>query len=371
MSSNPHESVLRSTAAHLTRPGHGLLAADESTGTIGKRLISMGLQNTSETRRQFRQILLLSPNNHLYYSGVILFHETFHQSTDNGVPFPKHLLSRNVLPGIKLDTGLTPYPDHPNETITNGLDNLQTRCREYFQLGARFAKWRATLRIDESNGLPTEDAIQANADTLAEYANIAQSEGLVPIIEPEILIDGDYTVQASSIVAKRVIAQCYASLSKTPIILEATLLKPMMIMPGVSNPDRNRCTPTEIAQQTIDVMREVVPAEVPGIMFLSGGLSEIQATVNLNAINHLAQQLDLPWTLSFSFGRALQTSALKCWQGDPANVQEAMNIASELGRVNGMAQLAKYDGNHPSTQQDATLYEGFRGWRSGEDPKGV
>lgn len=371
MTAHPHETLLKTTASQLCRRGHGILAADESVGTIGKRLTALSLPNTAETRRQFRQILLLAPSNQQALSGVILFHETFYQSSDTQQPFTKLLLSRGILPGVKVDTGLKPVPSSPLETYTSGLDTLPQRCADYAKNGARFVKWRAALRIDVPNHLPTDAVIQQNADDLAEYASIAQAHGLVPIVEPEILIDGPHSQEVSAAVAKRVIAACYNSLREKGVLLEGTLLKPMMVMPGVSNPERDQCKSQQVAEVTLRVMREVVPPQVPGVMFLSGGMSEEQATRNLDALNRLAKRETVPWSLSFSYGRALQTSALHIWQGKEENVAEAMKVAAALALANGKAQTGEFEGKHPSQKGGQSLYEGFRGWRSGEDPNGV
>lgn len=371
MAPHPHESLLKQTAQRLSRRGRGILAADESVSTIGKRLVALGLTNTPETRRQFRQILLLAPSNEQAFSGVILFHETFYQSADSGQRFSKLLLEKGILPGVKVDTGLRPVEHSPSQTFTSGLDGLQQRCAQYFKEGARFVKWRAALRIDIGKDLPTESVIEENATALAKYANIAQDEGLVPVVEPEILIDGDHSQAVSAAVAKRVISKCYEALRAHNVLLEGTLLKPMMIMPGVSSLERDTCGPDQVAKVTLDVMEEVVPSEVPGIMFLSGGMSEEQATRNLNALNRLGDSRSVPWSLSFSYGRALQTSPMNVWGGKGENVEAAMNVAAALGLANAVAQMGKFEGEHPSLTSDKTLYEGFRGWRSGEDPKGV
>lgn len=371
MPPHPHESLLKQTAQRLTRRGRGILAADESVGTIGKRLVALGLVNTPETRRQFRQILLLAPSNEQAFSGVILFHETFHQSADSGQRFPKLLLDKGILPGVKVDTGLRLVEHSPSETVTSGLDGLQQRCAEYFKEGARFVKWRAAVRIDGDKGLPTDPVIEENATALAQYATIAQAEGLVPIVEPEVLIDGNHSQEVSAAVAKRVIAKCYEALSAHNVFFEGTLLKPMMIMPGISSPQRDTCGPDQVAEATLNVMEQVVPAEVPGIMFLSGGMSEEQATRNLNALNQLGDSRGVPWSLSFSYGRALQTSPMNLWGGKGENVEAAMKVGAALGLVNAAAQMGKFEGEHPSLTSDKTLYEGFRGWRSAGDPKGV
>lgn len=367
-----HEQELRATAAALAGPRKGILAADESVGTIGKRLTALRLQNTPENRRRFRELLLTAPNNHRHLSGVILFHETFYQATAAGEPFVAHLRAKNVLPGIKVDTGLKPAPHSPRETYTSGLPGLPDRCRAYYADGARFAKWRAALRVDPHLRLPSAPVVAENAATLARYARVAQEAGLVPIVEPEILIDGAHSQDESAAVARRVIAACYDALRKEDVLLPATLLKPMMVMPGVDSPDRAAATPELVARATLDVMADVVPPDVPGIMFLSGGMSEEQATRNLNALNRLAQQRgNVPWSLSFSFGRALQTSAMDLWQGKDENKDKAGIVAAELAAANASAVAGEFDGKHPSTSAAESLYEGFRGWRSGEDPKGV
>lgn len=365
-----HDELSR-IAKQLARRGRGILAADESNGTIGKRLIAMGLENDSKTRRAYREVLLTADNGSAL-SGAIMFHETFMQSTEGGVPFPEVLHSKGVLPGIKVDLGLTPLSDASPETVTTGLDGLEERCKDYYAKGARFAKWRAALKIDQALGLPTAEAVSRNAEALAKYAKCAQNGGLVPIVEPEILIDGDYDVEMSSSVAQRVISACYEALAVENVHLPGTLLKPMMIMPGKSNPLREQVTPEQVARATLDTMLKVVPHEVPGIMFLSGGMSEIQATRNLNALNVLADQEKAPWTMSFSFGRALQSSVMTAWGGKKENAATGSAVAAALAKVNADAQLGQHnEAEHPSIVEDKMLYEGYRGWRSGEDPKGT
>lgn len=367
-----YQDELRQTASKLCRRGRGLLAADESVGTIGKRLISLGLENIEENRRQFREILICAPGNEEAYSGIILFHETVYQKDSKGKRFIEILNSKGIIPGVKVDTGLKPVTTSPGETYTSGLEGLQERCETYYKEGIRFAKWRAALRIDENKGLPSDEAVEENANTLAKYASAAQAGGLMPIVEPEILIDGDHGMEASAAAAKKVINACYKALEKEGVMLEGTLLKPMMIMPGISAQGREDITKEEVAKATLDVMKEVVPKQVAGIMFLSGGMSEQQATDNLNALNILAEkQGNVEWNLSFSFGRALQTSAMKIWNGNEEMIAQAMEVAAMLGKVNARAQLGLYDGQHPSTGANKSLYEGYRGWRSGEDPKGV
>lgn len=372
MAGTQHEAELRANAARLARRGRGILAADESVGTIGKRLIALGLENVEENRRTFREILICAPGNALAFSGVILFHETVYQTDSAGKRFVQILAENGILPGVKVDTGLRPVESSPRETFTSGLDGLAERCREYYKEGARFAKWRSALRIDVEKGLPTEDVIAENAETLAKYAKIAQGEALVPIVEPEILIDGTHSQQMSADVARRVIEKCYEALRKEGVVLEGTLLKPMMIMPGVASPDRETVMAKKVAEVTLQVMSEVVPSEVPGIMFLSGGMNEPQATENLDALNKVADSKGgAPWSLSFSYGRALQTSPMNLWAGKSENIEDAKKVAAALALANARAQLGKFEGEHPSKMTAKTLYEGFRGWRSGEDPKGV
>ncbi len=362
---------LYETARHLCRPGHGILAADESTGTIGKRLISHNLENTAENRRALREILLCAPGNEAALGGAILFDETFYQKASDGRSFTSILAGKGILPGIKVDTGLKPLEGSPGETYTSGIDTLEERCTVYRQNGARFAKWRAALRIDEARNLPSEEAIQVNADLLAQYAAICIKTNLVPLVEPEILIDGSHEQSVSANAARRVISAVYEALEKHQVPFAATLLKPMMILPGRENEDKQTITAAQVASVTLQVMKEVVPAQVAGIMFLSGGMSEVQATENLNTINKLAKVESAPWQLSFSFGRALQASALEIWAWDQSKSKEASEVAAKIAIANGQAQLGNFQGEHPSQKGGGELYENFRGWRSGEDKKGT
>lgn len=367
---------VKKNAAHLARRGYGILAADESVGTIGKRLVAQGLTNDEETRRKFREILLTSPGLEEAISGVILFHETLYQRASDGRTFPEVLKDRGILVGIKVDTGLKPLEDYPRETHTSGLDGLRERCEKYYEVGARFAKWRAALRIEEGEGSPSKKAIEINASELASYARCAVDSGLVPIVEPEILVDGTHSASVAAKIARAVIPACYEALRKENVPLAATLLKPMMITPGIKHPNREKeAQPEAVARATLDVMRDVVPSDVPGIMFLSGGMGEEEATRCLNALNCLAQSEQkhddkddgVPWNLSFSFGRALQTSPLQTWKGKDENVEKAKNLAVALAKANSAAQLGKFRGSHPSLTADNTLYEGYRGWRCDVD----
>lgn len=354
---------LKETAARLSRRGHGILAADESVNTIGKRLKAKGLENNSETRRKLREVLITAPGIEHALSGVILFEETLYQKASDGRRFVDILNSVGILPGIKVDKGLQKREGSPRETVTMGLDGLRERCKKYFDDGARFAKWRATIRIDVACGLPTDTAIDENAETLAKYALEAQRGCLVPIVEPEILIDGIYDIQTSADVARRVIRACYRALKREEVVEEASLLKPMMVLPGLDCPERESIGSELIARTTLDVMRDVVPASVPGIMFLSGGMSEVEATRNLNELNKLAADEGAPWSLSFSFGRALQSSALTLWSGKEEMVEKAKKMAAAVALANGRAQLGAFDGRHPSIDsENRSLHESFRGW---------
>ncbi|CAL8462920.1 g2454 [Coccomyxa elongata] len=355
---------LKSIAEKLTIRGKGILASDESTGTIGKRLEKAGLQNTEDVRRAYRENFYTADIGNSI-SGAILFKETLYQHASDGVPFVKCLTSRGVLPGIKVDQGLVPMPGSNGETSTRGLETLASECKQYWQQGARFTKWRAALKV--SDGLPSEAAIQRNAQELAEYAAIAQACDLVPIVEPEILIDGDYTLQRSGEVSQRVLQSCIAQLWRQPVDLEATLLKPMMVMPGADA--SQKASAQDVAVATLDTMRRSVPPAIPGIMFLSGGLSEKESTLYLNAINNLAlQQRKDTWALSFSFGRALQASVLQLWTVErTGHVPQgsAKGMAEALARANAAAAKGQFQGPHPSiTSLAGTLRENFRGWRT-------
>lgn len=356
--------ALEEIASQLAAPGKGLLASDESTGTIGKRLEKAGFENSEETRRSYRELFYTAPIGDAGISGAILFKETLRQSAGDGTPFTQCLLRQGVLPGIKVDEGLVPLEGRPGETSTRGLEGLEAACRQYAADGARFAKWRAALKVGA--GRPSERAIELNAQQLAEYAAVCQACGMVPIVEPELLIDGDHDTAAFAHASARAISRCVAHLWQKGVVLEATLLKPQMILPGAdySGP---RPSPDDVAHETLRVMRRCVPPALPGIMFLSGGQTEEEATVNLNRINQLAQQQGrAPWALSFSFGRSLQASVLKLWSEDPSgNRQRCRDMAAALAQANSQAVLGRFEGPHPSvTSQQGSLRESFRGWRT-------
>lgn len=360
------------TAQQLAAPGKGLLASDESTGTIGKRLekaLGDGA-NTVENRRAYRELFYTAPIGEAGISGAIMFKETLFQAAADGTPFTQCLLRQGVLPGIKVDEGLVPLEGCPEETSTRGLDTLAAACKEYAAAGARFTKWRAALKVGGGAGLPSERCIEVNAAQLAEQAAICQAAGLVPIVEPELLIDGDHDQAAFAAASERVISRCVAHLWQKNVLLEGCLLKPQMIIPGADYAGP-RATPDEVAEQTLRVMRRVVPAAIPGIMFLSGGQTEEEATVNLNRINQLArEQGRAPWSLSFSFGRSLQASVLKLWsedqsEGRQGSAEACRAMAAALARANGLAVEGRYAGPHPSiTSSQGSLRESFRGWRT-------
>ncbi len=320
---------LHETARAIVADHKGILAADESTGTIKKRFDSIGAESTEESRRFYRQLLFTAPGMEDSIGGVILYDETLRQATDDGTSFPEVLSSKGVIPGIKVDTGAHDLAGFPGEKVTEGLDGLRGRLEEYRQLGARFAKWRAVITIGD--GIPTDACIEANAHALARYAALCQEAGLVPIVEPEVLMDADNTLEACREVTTRTLHETFDELYDFAIDLAGTLLKPNMVIPGKGSSEQ--ASSERIAEATIDCFLGVVPAAVPGIVFLSGGQSEVQATENLNAINRIGG----PWALSFSYGRALQQSALKAWAGDAGNAEAAQAAFVHRARMNSLA----------------------------------
>ena len=327
---------LEKTVAELMAPGKGILAADESPGTIAKRLEGVGVPATIESRRDYREMLFLTPGLGAFISGVILFEETLQQRSVAGAPLPQLLTAQGVVPGIKVDRSTLPLSGFPGEKATQGLDDLAERLVEYKRLGARFAKWRAVIAIGE--GIPTPQAIAINAHALARYAAICQEQAVVPIVEPEVLMDGDHTLATCARVTEEVLHEVFHALHRQRVALECMLLKPNMIVPGSACPEQ--ATPQQVAQATLACLRRVVPAAVPGIYFLSGGQDEIAATANLNAMN--AQSESLPWILSFSYARALQTPALKAWRGESANMAIAQQALYQRARLNSAARQGKY-----------------------------
>src|SRR6202795_5146424 len=299
---------LSATARALVAKGRGILAADESTSTIKKRFDSIKLESTEENRRAYREMLFTAPGAQEYISGVILYDETLRQKTKDGVPFPTYLAKFGMLPGIKVDLGAKPLPGFPGETITEGLDGLRERLAEYHKLGARFAKWRAV--IDIGSGIPSRYAIEANATGLARYAALCQEAGIVPIVEPEVLMDGAHPLERCEEVTNLVLDSVFTHLFAARVILEGMILKPNMVIPGKKSADQ--ATPERIAEATVRTLKRQVPAAVRGIAFLSGGQSPTDATLHLSLM-HAAGPL--PWGLTFSYGRALQEDALNAWEG--------------------------------------------------------
>ncbi|RCV22431.1 hypothetical protein SEVIR_4G229900v4 [Setaria viridis] len=327
------------TAKYLATPGKGILASDESTGTIGKRLSSINLENVESNRQALRELLFTAPGVFDYLSGVILFEETLYQKTSDGKPFVDLLTAGGVVPGIKVDKGTVEIAGTNGETTTQGLDSLGARCAKYYEAGARFAKWRAVLKIGAS-GEPSELAVKQNAEGLARYALICQENGLVPIVEPEILTDGGHDIKTCAAVTERVLAAVFKSLNDHKVLLEGTLLKCNMVTPGSDSP---KVGAEVIAEYTVAALRRTVPPAVPGVVFLSGGQSEEEATQNLDAMNKL--EVLKPWTLSFSFGRALQQSTLKKWLGKKENVAAAQATFLVRCKANSEAALGKYAGS--------------------------
>ena len=326
---------LAKTVAELTAPGKGILAADESTGTIEKRLKAVNVASTEEARRDYRELLFSTPGLGGFISGVILFEETLKQKSAAGLPLPALLKAQGIVPGIKVDKGTVLLSELPGETVTQGLDGLAQRLSEYKQLGARFAKWRALINIGA--GIPTPQAIASNAHALARYAAICQELALVPIVEPEVLMDGDHTLATSARVTEEVLHAVFHALHLQRVALEYMILKPNMVEPGRAC--QEPATPQQVAQATLICLRRTVPAAVPGSTF-SGGQSETTATANLHALNATVEKQ--PWVLSFSYGRALQASVLQAWRGEAANKSIAQQALYKRARLNSAAAQGKY-----------------------------
>ena len=332
-------SSMDEIAARMVSRGRGILAADESTSTIEKRFASIDVVSTERKRREYRELLFRSSSAlRECISGVILFDETLRQNAEDGTPLVDVIRGADVLVGIKVDRGLMPIGDGA-ETITNGLDGLSERLEEYRKLGAVFAKWRAVLRIDE--GMPSSYAIANNADALANYAKCCQQAGLVPIVEPEVLMEGKHTINTCEDVTTAVLREVFEALARENVRLEAVVLKPNMVTPGDACP--RRAASREIAEKTLACLRNAVPSTVPGIAFLSGGQRDVEATENLNAINVLANaSIGAPWALTFSFGRALQAGTLRAWGGEKANTAVAQAEFLACARMNSKAAIGEW-----------------------------
>jgi len=349
MSLEKYSDELKATAAAMVKEGKGLLACDESTGTVGARLESIGLVNNEDNRREWRQLLFTTPDIGNFISGAILFEETLYQDSKEGKPFVELLNENGIIPGIKVDTGLKPLcGGGDGETWCSGLDGLYDKCVAHYAQGARFAKWRTALRIDVEKGFPTDYAIDEAAHGLSRYARICQEAGLVPIVEPEILIDGNHDIYATAKVQERVITTVYKKLQECGVMLEGSLLKPSMTVCGVDCEDKPDVE--EIARLTVQTLSRSIPSAMPGVTFLSGGISEEDSSIYLNEINKIDRVA--PFALTFSFSRALQSSCLKTWDGKPENVEKAQEQLKARAIANSEASTGAYKpGSQPSMQE--------------------
>ncbi len=326
---------LEATIKDMVQSGRGVLAADESSPTIAKRFQAIDVASTEENRRAWRSLLVTTPGLGAYISGIILFEETLDQKTEDGQSIPQAAWLQNIVPGIKVDKGKIPLALSPGDLITQGLDGLAERLHAYKKQGARFAKWREVYAIEKH--VPSQHGIEANAEMLARYAAVCQAEGLVPIVEPEVLMDGDHDIERHAEVTEAVQQAVFHALNRHHVVLELMILKPNMVLPGK---DCRRAEPDEVASATIKTLKRTVPAAVPSINFLSGGQSPEEATANLNAINQQAE--NTPWHLSISYGRALQQTALHAWSGKPENIVTAQDALLKRARLNHLAMLGEY-----------------------------
>lgn len=345
---NPFRDELVANARKIAMRGKGILAADESTGTIGKRLGSIGVENTEANRTFYRELLFTTPGLGDYISGCICYEETLFARASDGRQLVDILKAQGIIPGIKTDKGGRALPFCPGEKYTQGLTDLDLRSKKYYEQGARFAKWRAILKIQ--NGRISDCAVKETAWTLARYAAISQANGLVPIVEPEIMMDGDHPIEYCQYWTEKVCAAVYKAMSDQHCLLEGSLLKPNMVLAGAEFKGKRDIQKNALA--TITALRRAVPSAVPGIMFLSGGQSEEEATLNLNAMN----QYSVPWSLSFSYGRALQKSCLQAWKGNPAKKKAAQEALLLRAKANSAAQLGKYDGFAANESAKQGLY---------------
>ncbi len=329
------KALLAKTAAAMVARGKGVLAADESSGTCEKRFKSINVESTEENRRTYRGLLFTTPGAEQYLSGVILFDETLRQKANDGTPFPAYLAGKGILPGIKVDKGAMDMALCPGEKVTEGLDGLRGRLAEYFKLGARFAKWRAVITIGE--GIPSHACLHANAHALARYAALCQEASIVPMIEPEVLLDGNHSVERAEEVTEAALRATYDAIAVHHVSVEHLILKTSMV---VSGKDNARQAPVdEVAERTVRVLKRTVPAAQPGIVFLSGGQADEAATAHLNA---MAAMQGLPWPLTFSYSRALQNPALKAWRGDPKNAAAAQKAFHHRAHMNGLASMGQW-----------------------------
>ena len=327
---------LAETAQAMVAPGKGIIAIDESNNTIKKRFDGVGIECTEDNRRAYRQMLLTTPDLNQHISGAILYDETLRQKSSDGVPFTQIMLAKGIIPGIKVDKGPQPLAGFPGEVVTEGLDGLRERLKEYAQLGARFAKWRAVINIGED--IPSGTCIEANSHMLARYAALCQEVGIVPMVEPEVLMDGDHDIDICYEVTEVTLRSLFAALYDQNVMLEGTILKASMVVSGKSCPDQAGMD--EVAELTVRCLKSTVPATLPGIVFLSGGQNDHDATAHLNAMNQMGS---LPWPLSFSYGRAMQSAALKLWSADlVGKVAEAQQTVFARARDNGLAALGQW-----------------------------
>ena len=329
---------LTSIAKAMVAPGRGVLAADESNATITKRFAALGIESTEENRRAYRNTLLSTPGLEEYISGVILYDETIRQKADDGTPFPEMLAQKGILPGIKVDTGSKPLARADGEQVTEGLDGLRERVAEYVSLGAKFAKWRAVIIIDEERGFPSDTALLCNAHALARYAALCQEGGLVPIVEPEVLMDGTNDIDTCFEVTRKAQRLVFEQLFALRIDFTGMVLKPSMVISGKGCP--TQAPPEEVAEKTLKCLYDTVPASVPGIAFLSGGQAAAVATEHLDLMNKMGPH---PWTLTFSYGRALQDEALRTWKGASDNVAEAQKVAAHRAQLTSAAASGTYE----------------------------
>ena len=330
---------LAAVANAMVAPGRGILAADESTGTIKQRFDSIGVESTAENRRDYREMLIRTPGASEFVSGVILFDETLRQASVDGTPLVKVLTERDMIPGIKVDTGAKSLAGSPSETVTEGLDGLRERLAEYYDLGARFTKWRAVIAIGA--GIPTPYCIDVNAHALARFAALSQEANLVPMVEPEVLMDGDHTIDRCYEATEAALREVFYQLACHRVVLEGMILKPNMVVSGSSA--AARAPAQEVAEMTLRCLKSAVPAALPGIVFLSGGQSDEEATINLDAINRLANRQGAPWQLSFSYGRGLQGAPLRAWSGKAENKELVQQVFHHRAMVTSAARQGRYD----------------------------
>ena len=331
-----NQHTLISTARDLVAPGKGILAADESLGTIGKRFEALGIESTPDTRRAYREMLFTTPGCSDVLSGVILFDATIRDTDSKGTPFPQMLANKGIIAGIKVDGGAHDMALFPGEKVTDGLDGLRERVAEYKRMGARFAKWRAVISIGDE--IPTDACLTANAEALARYAALCQEQDIVPIVEPEVIMNGAHSIERCQQVTERTLRVTFAALTAARVLLEGMLLKPNMVLPGLES--EQKPSAAEVAERTLQTLRRSVPAAVPGVVFLSGGQDSQDATARLNAMNSTGEPL--PWQVSFSFARALQNDAMKIWGGKPENIEAAQKAFAKRLKLNSAARRGEY-----------------------------